>query len=185
MGFGGLLLMPKMSIRKVMLVDVAKKYQVRNQSFRICDQDITIYPEDVRDIMGLGIEGADVEEYVKTTKKSEEKTLETELYKRYADTNSKLELRKLEDMIHASKTPDDDFRRAFVLFTIGVILAPNTVDHVNYSYIQVVEHVSLIKNFNWGQFTLAHLLDSCESYITRKEATLKGNLALLQVSSIW
>jgi hypothetical protein len=186
MGFGGLLLMPtKMSITKVMLVEVAKTFQVRNQTFKICSQDITIYPDDVRDILGLQIVGADVDEYVQKTKSSEEKTMQTELFKRYADTNHKLELRKLEAMIRDSKTPDDDIRRAFDLFTVGVIIAPTTVDHVNYSYIQVVEHVSLIQNFNWGQFTLTHLLDSCDSYITQKEATLKGNLALLQVSSIW
>jgi len=185
MGFGGLLRMPKMSIRKIMIKDVAQTYQVSNQCFKICDQDITIYPEDVRDIMGLGIEGADVDEYVEQTKTSEEKTVETELFKRYADANHKLELRNLESMIRDSKTPDDDFKRAFVLFTIGVILAPNTQPHVNYSYIQAVEHVSLIRKFNWGQFTLTHLLNSCHTYNTQKEAALKGNLALLQVSSIW
>jgi len=91
--------MPKMSIRKIMIKDVAQTYQVSNQCFKICDQDITIYPEDVRDILGLGIEGADVDEYVEQTKTSEEKTVETELFKRYADANHKLELRKLEGMI--------------------------------------------------------------------------------------
>ena len=73
-----------------MIKDVAKTYQVSNQCFEICDQDITIYPSDVSGIMGLEIEGANVDEYVEQTKSSEEKTMETKLFKRYANANHKL-----------------------------------------------------------------------------------------------
>ena len=63
-GFGGLLRMPKMTIRKGMIVDIAKTYQVSNRTFKICDQDVPMYLEDVRDIVGLEIEGTDVDEYL-------------------------------------------------------------------------------------------------------------------------
>ena len=63
-GFGGLLRMPKMTIRKGMIVDIAKTYQVSNRTFKICDQDFPMYLEDVRDIVGLEIEGTDVDEYL-------------------------------------------------------------------------------------------------------------------------
>jgi len=132
------------------------------------------------------------------------------MYKRYADGSHKLELRKLQHMITTSKTPDDDFKRAFVLFTTGAILAPTTQIHVhwrtiNWSYIQVVRKASVILKFNWGQFTLTHLLDSfhnyrtwlyCMSILYGITNTYKqclflvlrifcGNLAQLHVSSIW
>ena len=101
--------------------------------------------------------------------------MEIELIKRYADTNHKLELRNLESMIRDSKTPDDDFKRAFVLFTIGVILAPTTQTHVHWSYyIQVVQEVSVIPKLNWGQFTLTHILDSCHNYKIRKQSHPAG-----------
>ena len=50
-GFGGLLRMPKMTIRKSMIVDIAKTYQVSNRTFKICDQDFPMYLEDVHDIL--------------------------------------------------------------------------------------------------------------------------------------
>jgi hypothetical protein len=185
MGFGGLLHMPETCLMRNMILDFADAYQASNQSFNICDQNITIHPEDVSSIMGLLIEGYDVDKYVKKTMQSEEKTANTEFYKRYADGRHKLELSRLEQMISTSKTPDDDFKRAFVVFTIGVILASTTQTLAHWSYIQVIREVSVIPKLNWGQFTLTHLLDSCHSYKTCKQATLHGNLALLQVSSIW
>ena len=79
-----------------MKLDLADAYQVSNQSFNICDQNITIHPKDVSNITGLLIEGYDVDKYVKKTMQSEEKIVDTELYKRYADATHKLELSRLE-----------------------------------------------------------------------------------------
>jgi hypothetical protein len=111
--------------------------------------------------------------------------VKTEFFKRYAAANNKLELRGLEDMIDTSQPEDDDFKRAFVLFTIGVILASTTTIYVDWSYIEVVRDVSKIRNFNWGQFTLNHLFHSLRTYKTEGKKSIQGNLALLQVSSIW
>ena len=63
-GFWGLLRMAKMTIRKGMIVNIAKTCQVSNWTLKICDQDVPMYLEDVRDIVGLEIEGTDVDEYL-------------------------------------------------------------------------------------------------------------------------
>jgi hypothetical protein len=89
---------------------LADAYQVSNQSFNICDQNITIHPGDVNNIMRLLIEGYDVDKYVKKTMRSEEKIVNVELYKRYADARHKLKLSRLEQMISTSKTSDGDFK---------------------------------------------------------------------------
>ncbi|KAG0523598.1 hypothetical protein BDA96_07G136400 [Sorghum bicolor] len=159
MGFGGLLHMPQTSLRKYMLQELAALYQVSNRSFHLCGKDLTIYPQNVRNIMGLRIDGDDVDNYVKENKKSEENTVKTDFYKRYAAANNKLES---------------------VLFTIGVILASNTATYVDWSYIEVVRDVSKIQNFNWVQFTLNHLFHSFSSYKTQDKVSLQGNLAMLQ-----
>jgi hypothetical protein len=186
MGLGGLLSMPtKMTIKKIMCVKLAETFEVSSDTFKICDDGVPIYLEDVGDIQGLQTQGEDVSEFLKHIKSSEEQTVQTELFKRYADENKKLDIRWLEVIIRGSKSPDDDFKRAFVLFTIGLILAPTTVYTLSYNYIHVVEHVSLIKKFNWAKFTLNHLLESCRTFATTDEAILKGNLTLLQVSYIW
>jgi len=108
--FGGLLHMPETCLRRNMILDLADAYQVSNQSFNICDQSIIIHPGDVSNIMRVLIEGYDVDKYVKKTMRSEEKIVNTELYKRYANARHKLKLSRLEQMISTSKTSDDHFK---------------------------------------------------------------------------
>ncbi|KAG0530495.1 hypothetical protein BDA96_05G191500 [Sorghum bicolor] len=180
MGFGGLLHMPQTNLRKYMLQELAGMYEVSNHSFNLCGEELSIYPQDVNNIMGLRIEGDDIEKYLKENAKNEEVIVKTEFFKRYAAANNKLELRGLEDMIDTSQPEDDDFKRAFVLFTIGVILASTTTTYVDWSYIEVVRDVSKIRNFNWGQFTLNHLFHSLRTYKTEGKKSIQGNLALLQ-----
>nr|CAB3454223.1 unnamed protein product [Digitaria exilis] len=52
---------------------------------------------------------------------------------------------------------------------------------VGSNYLEVVATVSRIKDFNWAQFTLEHLLENLASFKTNKRTGLSGNLALLQV----
>ena len=47
-----------------MIDKIANRYQISNQCFFICGQIVPIYLEDVRDIMGLRIEGIDVFKHV-------------------------------------------------------------------------------------------------------------------------
>jgi hypothetical protein len=76
-----------------------------------------------------------------------------------------------------------DFIRQFVLYTIGVILAPTTKDHVDSKYLAYVEKVWEIPKYNWGQLTLSNLLSCVQNFKNKKIANLQGNLALLQVSA--
>ncbi|TVU13651.1 hypothetical protein EJB05_37071, partial [Eragrostis curvula] len=178
-GFGGLLQMPSISLRKNMLKDIADVYDISNRGFKLCGQIVRFPVEDVHNILGLEISGNDVMQYINKTMKSEDETVRSELFQRFA-TNNKLELQGLENMLHKDRPADGDFVRAFVLFTIGVLLASNTGPTIHWSYIEAVRDIAQIPLFNWGQFTLNHLLNSCTSYINRSEKTLKGNLVLLQ-----
>ena len=185
MGFGGLLHIPGTCLRRQMIDKITNRYEISNQCFFICGKNVPIYLEDVRDIMGLRIEGIDVFKHVNQEEvKDEDKKVDIELMKRYEDADHLLTISKLKQMMMKSGTPDDDFKRIFVLFTIGVILAPTVKPYVKASYLPVVRKVSDIPKFNWGQFTLTHLLTSCNNYIVKKRANIQGNLTLLQVSSI-
>ncbi|WVZ84607.1 hypothetical protein U9M48_031629 [Paspalum notatum var. saurae] len=87
----------------------------------------------------------------------------------------------LEHNIATSTTPDDDFIRQFVLFTIGIVLAPTANGYVDSKYLALVEDVAQISKFNWGQFTLSHLFHSIENFLKEDQVSLQGNLILLQV----
>ena len=141
--------MPGTCLRRQMIDKIANKYQISNQCFFICGQNVPIYLEDVRDIMGLQIEGIDVFKHVNQEEvKDEDKKVDIELMKRYEDADHLLTIRKLKQMMMKSGTSDDDFKRLFVLFTIGVILAPTVNSYVKASYLPVVRKVSDISKFN-------------------------------------
>jgi hypothetical protein len=104
MRFGGLLKMPNVSLRKGMLEDIASGYQADCRGFKLCGQIVNLLREDVTNIMALRTTGFDVENYIDTTKKSDIEIVNSDFFKRFADTNNKLELHKLESMISVKKT---------------------------------------------------------------------------------
>ncbi|XBI11185.1 hypothetical protein VPH35_138290 [Triticum aestivum] len=60
------------------------------------------------------------------------------------------------------------------------IAAPTVQDYVNSKYFILVEDVARIPNFNWGCFTLNHLITSINTFNYKDQVNLQGNLALLQ-----
>ncbi|TVU24504.1 hypothetical protein EJB05_26946, partial [Eragrostis curvula] len=135
-GFGGLLQMPSISLRKNMLKDIADVYDISNRGFKLCGQIVRFPVEDVHNILGLEISGNDVMQYINEKMKIEDETVRSELFQRFASENNKLELQGLENMLHKDRPADGDFVRAFVLFTIGVLLASNTGPTIHWSYIE-------------------------------------------------
>ncbi|CAN6198780.1 unnamed protein product [Urochloa humidicola] len=173
-GLGGLLHMKPMYLRRAMLVKVAKRYNFTAKTFVFGGKELKMTPSDMKYIMGLPVQGEDVE-------KQTHKPVDMSLFNSY-QTNHKLELTTLERNIRTSAVPDDDFKRQFVLYAIGIILAPTTKDCVDSKYLGLVEKVEDLSKLNWGQFTLNHLLDSIHKFIVNDQINLQGNLAFLQVS---
>jgi hypothetical protein len=184
-GFGGLLQMPNVTLRKQMILDILKAYDTREQGLMILGQLVRVTLDDVHHIMGLETRGNNVTEHINSKPNSENETVDNELFKRFpCSDNHKLELAGLEDMLRKGRPPDEDFLRAFVLFTIGVIIASPTGSYISAKYIKVVRDVQQIRHFNWGQYTLNYLLEALVTFKHTGEKTLKGNLVLLQVSSL-
>ncbi|XBH65425.1 hypothetical protein VPH35_119022 [Triticum aestivum] len=60
------------------------------------------------------------------------------------------------------------------------IAAPTVQDYVDSKYFVLVEDVARIPNFNWGCFTLDHLITSINTFNYKDQVNLQGNIALLQ-----
>ncbi|CAM0146590.1 unnamed protein product [Urochloa decumbens] len=155
-----------------MLIKIVKRYNIDTKKFVFGGNELEISPYDVKCIMDLPVEGEDV-------KNRTRKPVDNTLFNSYK-SNHKLELHTLEQNIRNSVVPDDDFKRQFVLFAIGTILAPTTKDYVDSKYLGVVENVQDLSRLNWGQFTLNHLLESIQMFTLKNQVNLQGNLALLQ-----
>lgn len=165
--------MKKVYLKRFMLIKLAKRYIIQSEGFLVCGKVIPMTQLDVSRIMGLPMQGYDVN--IRTQAK-----MNKDLFNKY-NTDGNISLKTLENLIATSTTPDDDFIRQFVLFTIGIILAPTANDYVDPKYLAVVDSVEDISKFNWAQFTLIHLLGSIENFLKVEQVTLQGNLALLQV----
>jgi hypothetical protein len=175
-GLAGLLKLQNTSLRRIMLVRIAKRYNKDKKTIWIRGKDIPITETDVAQIMDLPTQGEDIN---LRTKGSEN----IELFNAY-QSNGKLMVSALEKQIRSSTYPDDHFIRQFVLYAIGTILAPSANDYVDRKYLTLVENVADIPSFNWGCFTLTHLLDSILKFQYLDQTSLQGNLPLLQVSDI-
>jgi hypothetical protein len=75
--------------------------------------------DDIHNIMGLQISGNDLSWHIEQNAKREEDTVSSELFLRFANEHHKIDITNLENMLHKERQADDDFIRAFVLFTIG------------------------------------------------------------------
>ncbi|TVU13250.1 hypothetical protein EJB05_40786 [Eragrostis curvula] len=176
-GFQGMLQLKPMFLRRLMLVQLAKRYITGTQSFLIAGQEIPMTQLDAFHIMDLPIEGKNIDV-------SAVRQTNTELFQSYRSKKpgeNHITLKALELSITTSKEPDDDFIRQFVLYTIGILLAPTTKDYVDSKYLAFVEKVTDIPKFNWGLFTWRNLLACIHSFKIDEKVNLQGNLALLQV----
>ncbi|CAM0903414.1 unnamed protein product [Alopecurus aequalis] len=171
---GGLTNMHPTFLRRTMLVELAKRYNNDTQSISIGGNDIPITPTDVYQTLGLPIEGEDISIRLKKEKRHQN------LLAAYGDADGKLRLAHLEAQIKASTKPDHHFLRQIHLFALGTMIAPTSKDYVDPCYLNLVENVEDLPKFNWGCYTLAHLLNSMRNFNEFDQICLQGNLVLLQ-----
>lgn len=172
-GLGSLLTIPLMPIQRMLVESLVENFNVVDRTFTIQGHVLSITPWDVYCILGLVDKGKKIEI---SRKQADPKLFN--LYKQMGDTA--ITFKYLEQRI-PRETDAEHFARMFVLYAIGTILAPSSKGFVGSNYLEVVATVSRIKDFNWAQFTLEHLLENLASFKTNKRTGLSGNLALLQV----
>ncbi|KAM3231387.1 hypothetical protein ACQJBY_061521 [Aegilops geniculata] len=169
---GGLTQMHEVTLRRIMLVRLAKSIDMDTKTITIGKTPIRITKEDVQGIFGIPIEGEDIEPHL-------ENQTDTELFTAYAN-NGQILISNLETAIRASKAPDGDFLRRFILYAIATVLAPTTQHYVDSKYLNLVTDLENLRKFNWGCFTLNHFFKSVHKFRNRDHINLQGNLILLQ-----
>uniref|UniRef100_M8CU53 Ubiquitin-like protease family profile domain-containing protein n=1 Tax=Aegilops tauschii TaxID=37682 RepID=M8CU53_AEGTA len=168
--------MHEVNLRRIMLVRLAKSIDSDTQSITISKMPIPITKENMHCIYGIPIEGGDVEPHL-------QRETGQQLFTAYANKGQIL-ISDLEKAIRASKAPDDDFLRWFILYAVGVVLAPTPQRYVDLKFLNLVEDLENLRKFNWGCFTLNHLFKSIHKFTHLDQVSLQGNLILLQTPSI-
>ncbi|XP_078160353.1 uncharacterized protein LOC144555799 [Carex rostrata] len=95
-------------------------------------------------------------------------------------THQHISFLDLNSRISTFDANDENFVRVFVLLMVAGVLAQPTDDRIPWEYLNIVEDVDQVSNFNWAEFTVSFLHRS----LMRNKYTkmrLEGNLILLQL----
>lgn len=152
-------------------MSLVNTYDPDQAGFKLGSELVQLTPSDVKDIMGLPIEGKEVN----MTSCGREKT------------RSSLTLSEVENRLKQKDGPaDDSFLRDFFMFCHKVLFDPDTNPAIPAKVQRLVENVGDLHLMNWGVYTLKNLQDGLAAYKRQGNnptpgSTPKGSLILLQV----
>lgn len=153
MGFGHLLEMPIQTLNKNLLVELMERWSCEKHAFILLPGEITITLMDVALILGLRVMGDSV------VLKEDEPF--SDLEKEYGATisNRKIMVSSIENKLESiGEIANDDFARAFLLFTFGTFLFPNANGKVDSRYLSVLKDLDNVHQLAWGAAVLEDII---------------------------
>jgi hypothetical protein len=173
-GFGSLLKIKELDIRREQCKDIADSFDLDSNEFCIKGKKVKMTFKEAGHILGLPSQGEEI--------RGPPKKHVPELFNKYALKDSTaIYYTRMKDYFKDNESYDDDFVRLFVLFCIGFYLCPTLQTYVKSDYLGLIEDIDNIKNLNWTSLVVNYLISSIREYKEQKATNLKGNLALLQV----
>lgn len=152
-GFGNLLEMPVQTLNKNLLVELMERWNCDKHAFMLLPGEITITLMDVALILGLRVTGDSV------VLKEDEPF--SDLEKEYGATisNRKITVSSIEDKLESiGEIANDNFVRAFLLFTFGTLLFPNSNGKVDSRYLSLLKDLDNVQQLNWGVAVLEDII---------------------------
>jgi Plant mobile domain len=157
------------------LIDMlAKKYEPDTQTFKFGTNNISLTNRDAFLIMGFRNKGI----RVNLDERCPNENL-IDIFENPITQN--ISFSDLKSRILNMSADDEDFMRVFVLLMVAGLLAQPIDDRIPHVYINIVEDVMQISNFNWADFTVSFLHRSLKRHKIQN-VYLEGNFILLQVT---
>ncbi|XP_056683997.1 uncharacterized protein [Spinacia oleracea] len=163
-GFGGLLSIRLPGINKKLICWILEKFNSVGHMLQFGEgrkYGVQLYDYDVYDVFRLPlVKGVDVEE---TPRKRVEGDGTFEMIQRWfrkynkKDNVQSASLSEVEIYLANTNEYGDEFKRAFVIYALGVFLAPTSNRLVDIKLLKAVEDVSKIAKQNWCKYVLDHL----------------------------
>ncbi|GAB2300760.1 hypothetical protein Dimus_038633 [Dionaea muscipula] len=178
-GFGNLLRIHNQFLNKNLLVELMDRWDPGKKAFVLPPGEITITTMDVAVILGLRGVGGDPVNLDGVERFSE---LEEEYGA--AARNRKISLSDVEERLQSlGELANEDFVRAFLLFTFGTFLFPNSNGKVDSRYLCFLKDLQKASHFAWG----AAVVEDIFYWLSRRKEEhvqyVGGCLILLQVWS--
>lgn len=176
-GFGSVLLVPNHTLSKNLLAELMERWDCEKQAFVFHLGEISMTLLDVALILGLRVVGNPV------VLKDDEPF--SDLEEEYGATTlkRKVTIASLESRLDSlGDSVSDDFIRAFLLYTLGTLLFPNSIGKVDSRYLSFLRNLDDVCQFAWG----AAVIEDLSQWLgKRKENNVQyvgGCLMFLQVS---
>ncbi|KAF3335989.1 Serine/threonine-protein [Carex littledalei] len=173
LGFGCLFKLQPILVNRSLIGTLSKVYQPDTQTFTIGEKNLSLTTWDAYCIMGLRDEGI----HIDFERKAPNEAL-IDIFENPITQN--ISFCELKSRISTFDATDENFVRVFVVLMITGLLAQPTDDRIPWEYVNIVENVDQIPNFNWAEFTVSFLHRS----LTQSKSTkmrLEGNFILLQL----
>lgn len=174
MGFGSILGLRCRTLRRGLCLWLLERFNTSQCSLNICGEDVPLSPHDVELVMGLAANGKDV------VNSGPDKAI-ADLRRLYNATNRGISIHLLEEKL-ANPEAGENFKRAFVLYTLGTVLSPTARLDVSPSFLHFLTNVDAIHQYNWGKFLLERLVREVTRFRQGKQRAVGGCLLFLQVS---
>ena len=138
---GDMLVIPRMNIRRKLCQQIAQRFDPQTDSFDFGGKPVQMQVEEVQHLMGLPAIG---KEFIPIQRDDL-----AELYEELKDPEeNKITLKWLVHLIKNSKGAT--FIRAFVMYSVGMILCPTTQRHVSAHYLGLVVDLPRIGSNNYA-----------------------------------
>ncbi|PON58497.1 E3 ubiquitin-protein ligase SIN-like [Trema orientale] len=173
MGFGSLLGLRCRTLRRSLCLWLLERFNTTQCSLEICGNYIPLTPKDVEFVMGLAASGKDV------VNSGPDDSI-AELRHSYNASNRGISVRLLEERL-AVPEAGEDFKRAFVLYSLGILLCPTARLDVSPSFLHFLKNMSVIHQYNWGKFLLDRLVREVSRFRQGKQRAVGGCLLFLQL----
>jgi hypothetical protein len=173
LGFGCLFKLQPILVSRSLIGALSKAYQPDTRTFTIGEKNVSLTTWDAYSIMGLRDEGTHID--------FERKNINETLIDIFENpTTQNISFLDLKSRIATFDANDENFVRVFVLLMVAGLLAQPTDDRIPWEYVNIVEDVDQVSNFNWAEFTVSFLHRSLMQNKSTK-MRLEGNFILLQV----
>ncbi|XP_022745545.1 uncharacterized protein LOC111295942 isoform X1 [Durio zibethinus] len=173
MGFGSLLGLRCRTLRRSLCLWLLERFNTARRSLEICGERIPLSPRDVERVMGLAASGKDVVN-------SGPDDLIADLRHSYNATNRGISVRLLEERLAAPEA-GEDFKRSFILYTLGTLLSPTARLDVSPSFLHFLINMDVVHQYNWGKFLLDRLVREVSRFRQGKQRAVGGCLLFLQL----
>ncbi|CAI0423814.1 unnamed protein product [Linum tenue] len=176
-GFGNLLLLPNHIVSKTLLVELMDRWDQEKLGFELGSGTMSITLMDVALILGLPVVGDPV------ILKDDEPFSELEM-EFAASSKRKISISSLESRLDSlDKTCNEDFVRTFLLYTMGVLLFPNSSGNVDSRYLSFLQELDDVCDIAWGAAVLEDILVWLKKRKETGTQSMGGCLIFLQVWS--